>query len=68
MGNTSSTSSGSSTVSVADLLEVVKQQEAESRAAAAVHDGPAPSESELSSELSTLGVEMGEASVPGEAW
>lgn len=70
MGNVSSSSSsnsGSSSVSVADLLEVVAQQEKESRVAAPVHDGPAPGESELPSELLALGVEMGEASVPGES-
>lgn len=66
MGNSSS-SGGSSTVSVADLLQLIAQEEAESRAQAPVHDGPAPGESELSGELSALGVEMGEASVAGEA-
>eukprot|EP00752_Nemacystus_decipiens_P011548 g10254.t1 len=63
MGNSSS-SSGSSSISVADVLALVSQEEADARAAAPVHDGPAPSESELPSKLSALGVEMGEASIP----
>lgn len=63
MGNSSS--SGSSPVSATDLLQLIAQEEAETGATAPVCDGPAPNESEVSSQLSSLGVEMGEASVPG---
>lgn len=64
MGNSSS--SGSSSISVAEVLRLIAQEEAESRADSPLHDGPAPSEAEVPSALSALGVDMGEASGPGE--
>ena len=64
MGNSSS--SGSGPISVAEVLRLIAQEEAEARAALPVHNGSAPGESEIAGALSALGVEKGEASVEGE--
>lgn len=72
MGNISSIGGGSSdispTIPATDVLRLVAQEEAATgRTVRLVGDDCAPpEESELPGALSALGVDMGEASLPGE--